>query len=232
MDLQTFQAYRSATDPKQAQQLLGKLIQNEDDRVKRCAFALTRVVGGHQFEDLKQAGYVGLLSAFRLFDAQKGDWPRYAKRWITMEMHRQIVDRTPMIPGAKHSKSRITKKVRRAKQVFEAAHGRKATAEDVGVSSEVWDRWAQSNVQVAYEQPGGLDLQMIEDKTERPMLSDSFVRVMCRLTTTEQRIFLKAVFEDVPHEDIAAQENLDKEQIPFLLKKTKEKLREYWSRVS
>ena len=137
-------AKRSAAGDESARE---KLICCNQRLVAMIAFKYVGVCHGLEFDDLKQAGNIGLMQAVKLFDYTKGfRFSTYAVWWIRQAITREISDKDRTIRIPVHVNEQLIK-IRKAAAKIEQQTGKVATAAEVaaaisspvGKVEELWD---------------------------------------------------------------------------------------------
>lgn len=99
--------------------------------VSMVAFRYVKMCRNLDFDDLKQAGNLGLLQAIRLFDPNKGyRFSTYAIWWIRQAITREIADKDRTIRLPIHVNEQLSR-LRRVAAEIEQKTGRKATNEEL-----------------------------------------------------------------------------------------------------
>lgn len=139
-----------------------KLICSNQRLVGMVAGRYVSVCKELEFDDLKQAGNIGLIRAADLFDCEKGyRFSTYAVWWIRQAITREIADKGRSVRLPVHISEKMTK-FRRVAAGIEQATGRPATPEDVAKAlgeplekiTELWD-FVVSDPTVSIDKPLG-----------------------------------------------------------------------------
>lgn len=130
---------------------------------------------GLEFDDLKQAGNLGLMQAVKMFDYTKGyRFSTYAIWWIRQAITREIADKDRTIRIPVHISETVLK-IRRTAAKIEQDTGKPATIDDVAAAldippkkiNELWDM-AWTTPTVSLDKPIGED----GDSTLESILTD------------------------------------------------------------
>ena len=132
--------------------------------VSMIAFRYVGLCHGLEFDDLKQAGNIGLMQAVKLFDYSKGfRFSTYAVWWIRQAITREIADKDRTIRIPVHVNEQLVK-IRKTAAKLEQQTGMPAAPADVaatlGISTEkVEDLWdlAWGTPTVSLDKPIGDD---------------------------------------------------------------------------
>ena len=141
-----------------------KLIYCNQRLVAMIAFKYVGVCHGLEFDDLKQAGNIGLMQAVKLFDYTKGfRFSTYAVWWIRQAITREISDKDRTIRIPVHVNEQIIK-IRKAAAKIEQETGNTASAAEIAAAvdiplEKVEDLWdlAWGNPVVSLDKPVGDD---------------------------------------------------------------------------
>lgn len=221
MDLQTFTSYRAATaGSQQAKRLENALVDAEKALIENCA----RKLDNGDMDDLMQAGRIGVLRALRKFDPARGAWSPYARQWIFAEMNRGVVEARPQVHmKARWSKAMLSKATRRRANAISVCAGRRATAEELGISEERLEAGRFRHAAIfSYEEgvpddgapldPGVL-LSIISHPDgctgaarSETILSKGFWRAFGSLSAVESRVILKRVLDEKTFPEISESE--------------------------
>lgn len=168
-------AKRSAAGDVEARNIL---VCKNQRLVAMIAFRYVGMCKGLEFDDLKQAGNLGLIQAVKMFDYTKGyRFSTYAIWWIRQAITREIADKDRTIRIPVHI-GETALKIRRTAAKLEQQTGKPATVEDVAdvldmppqKIKELWDMaWTQPIVSL--DKPIGED----GDSTLESILTDESV---------------------------------------------------------
>lgn len=142
MDLELFAEWRAEAEGPRKRRLLGQLIQQNEDLVKRVAVAtLRRSAIPCCLEDLEQAGAIGVMRALEKFDPSRGSWSSYARQWLRHEMQTEVLRHGTVVRPAE---SGMPYSLFRKAEALVAKTGKDATAEDLGVEGDKLEEWRES----------------------------------------------------------------------------------------
>ncbi len=165
-------AKRSADGDAEARNIL---VCKNQRLVAMIAFRYIGMCKGLEFDDLKQAGNLGLIQAVKMFDYTKGyRFSTYAIWWIRQAITREIADKDRTIRLPVHIGETVLK-IRRTAAKIEQQTGTTATIEDVAAAldmppqkvKEMWEM-AWTTPTVSLDKPIGED----GDSTLESILTD------------------------------------------------------------
>ena len=165
-------AKRSAEGDVEARNIL---VCKNQRLVAMIAFRYVGMCKGLEFDDLKQAGNLGLIQAVKMFDYTKGyRFSTYAIWWIRQAITREIADKDRTIRLPVHIGETVLK-IRRTAAKIEQQTGTPATIEDVAAAldmppqkiKELWEM-AWTTPTVSLDKPIGED----GDSTLESILTD------------------------------------------------------------
>ena len=183
------------------------LVCKNQQLVAMIAFRYVGMCKGLEFDDLKQAGNLGLIQAVKMFDYTKGyRFSTYAIWWIRQAITREIADKDRTIRVPVHI-SEVVQKIRRTAAKIEQQTGKPATLEDVAQAldmplskiKELWDM-AWTTPTVSLDKPIGEDgdntlESILTDTSESPQeqadaaeLKDCVSDVLSKLSPREQAV--------------------------------------------
>lgn len=142
LDIELLRLYRNTPDGPKRQRMLGRLCHDNFALVHRLTQKYTNYSEvHHEYDDAFQAGCIGLLTAIRRFDLERGTrFSTYAAFWIRYEIQRKcLVFELPICRPLHAGKPY---KILRAEEAHESRTGETAQAEDLGVSRAQMERWA------------------------------------------------------------------------------------------
>ena len=239
-------AKRSAAGDEAARE---KLVYCNQRLVAMVAFRYVGACHGLEFDDLKQAGNIGLLQAVKQFDYKKGfRFSTYAIWWIRQAITREISDKDRTIRIPVHVSEQLTK-IRKTAAQIEQQTGNPATAQDVAAALDrpvkkivgLWDM-AWNNPTVSLDKPMGDDgdvtvenFLMIEDdntpqsNADKDELRQQIGSAVSLLSPREQAVIkMRYGLDDgMPRtlEEVGAAYNVTRERVRQIELKALRKLR-------
>lgn len=212
-----FSSYRSARDAgdaKLVRSLQHGAIVQYTPLIESCARKL--VIG--DFDDLIQAGRIGLLRALDKFEPHRGAWSSYARQWILAEMNRGVVEARPQVYGASRWRKPMPKPLRREAEAILAKTGIAATAEDLKCRVEDLEDWTARVTMTEYD-------DHMQQGAKEEILTRTLLQAMGKLSAIEHRILLKCVVEEKFLWEIAEEEGKHKEWIRLAFLRALRKIR-------
>lgn len=225
-----------------------KLVYSNQRLVAMIAFRYVGVCKALDFDDLKQAGNIGLMQAVKLFDPSKGfRFSTYAIWWIRQSITREIADKDKTIRIPVHISDRLSK-IRRLSSEIEQQTGRQATVEEIAAAMDmppekVEELWysSLSATTVSLDKPIGeegentLEDFLIDernspqDESDADQLRQSIEQVLAMLSPREQ-VVIKLRYgltDGMPHtlEDVGATYGVTRERVRQIEIKALRKLR-------
>lgn len=226
-----------------------KLVCCNQRLVAMVAFRYVGACHGLDFDDLKQAGNIGLLQAVRLYDYKKGfRFSTYAIWWIRQAITREISDKDRTIRIPVHVNEQLIK-IRKTAAAIEQQTGNPATAQDVAAALDqpakkivgLWDM-AWNNPTVSLDKPMGEDgdvtvenfLTIEDDNTpqsnsDADELKQQISSVVSLLSPREQAVIKMryGLTDGMPHtlEEVGAAYNVTRERVRQIELKALRKLR-------
>lgn len=161
MDLQVWERYRDATDPKVKRELLGKLVQDNARLVHKFVDRFQRNTrAGCDPDDAYQVGMIGLMYAIQKFDPARGSLATIAQHWIRHEFQKgSLLDQTIQRPRSSGMPGAVAKRI----EHIRTTQGREAELEDLQdltqtdgtplkVTRELFDRWTSVQLVTSLDQ--------------------------------------------------------------------------------
>ncbi len=230
MDLIAFESYNNAVGKEKAR-LLEKIIKTETPLVKSC---VRRILGSArsalgannncETEDLIQVGLIALVSVIKKWDPAKGAWAAYARKWVTKAMYRALPEQT-LIHVPVIDRPMLTLDQMAEVTAIRARTGREATAEEIGVSTELFAEWKTPPVRSTAV---GDASDEIVQCTCSPDLTSDVLKALNTLDPRQQRIAMYLFVEEQTLDEVALIEGFSKfwvwEQKEEILKKLKYEL--------
>lgn len=226
-----------------------KLVCCNQRLVAMVAFRYVGACHGLDFDDLKQAGNIGLLQAVKLFDYKKGfRFSTYAIWWIRQAITREISDKDRTIRIPVHVNEQLLK-IRKTAMRLEQQTGNPATAQEVAAALDqpeqkivgLWDM-AWNNPTISLDKPMGEDGDVtienflpVEDgstpqnDSDAEQLKQQIVAVVKLLSPREQAVIKMryGLTDGTPHtlEEVGAAYHVTRERVRQIELKALRKLR-------
>ncbi len=210
-------------------ELKDKLIQQNIPLVKSIAGDFLH--SGLEFEDLRQAGYIGLLNAAENYDLSRGTkFSTYATHLIKGEIRHQVRDNQPSVHIPQWIK-RLNKKVKTAQEEFYQETGEYPTVSDLseklnieeeGIKEVLKARDAMTYVSIDRERresdprPEYIDYEKIKSKHEENLPLEFKVRIaeaIEKLTDVQQEVVNGLFYEDQTQEEIGEEIGTSQRQV-------------------
>ncbi|MBS3786582.1 sigma-70 family RNA polymerase sigma factor [Candidatus Bipolaricaulota bacterium] len=210
-------------------ELKDKLIERNIPLVKSIAGDFTH--SGLDFEDLRQAGYIGLLNAVENFDLSRGTkFSTYATHLIKGEIRHQVRDNQPSVHIPQWVK-RLNKKVKKAQERIYQETGEYPSIKDLaeelnieeeGVKEVLKARDSMTYVSIDRERresdprPEYIDYEKIKSKHEEDLPLEFKVRIadaIEKLTEVQQQVVKGIFYEDQTQEEIGEEIGTSQRQV-------------------
>ncbi|MBS3765226.1 sigma-70 family RNA polymerase sigma factor [Candidatus Bipolaricaulota bacterium] len=198
--------------------LKDQLIEQNIGLVKSIAGDFTH--SGLEFEDLRQAGYIGLLNAVENYDQNEGaKFSTYASHLIKGEIRHQIRDEQPSVHIPQWVK-RLNKKVKDAEERIYQETGEFPTIEELseelnieedGIREVLKARDSMTYVSIDRERresdprPEYIDYEKIKSKHEEELPLEFKVRIadaIEKLTDVQQQVVQGLFYEERTQEEV------------------------------
>ncbi len=210
-------------------ELKDRLIEKNIPLVKSIAGDFTN--SGLDFEDLRQAGYIGLLNAVENFDLNRGTkFSTYATHLIKGEIRHQVRDNQPAVHIPQWIK-RLNKKVKKAQERIYQETGEYPTIsqlseelniEEDGIKEVLKARDSMTYVSIDRERresdprPEYIDYEKIKSKHEEKLPLEFKVRIadaIEKLTEVQQQVVKGIFYEDQTQEEIGEEIGTSQRQV-------------------
>lgn len=137
MDPAVFDRFKAETNAAKKRELLGKLVESNEQFMRGHVAKLCRSANVPETEDHFQAGRIALMKAFEKFDPTRGTFGQYAKAWIRDQFQQCVLHDLPIYqPRRPH----LAKVVKLANDI-ERSTGRAATAAELGMTERKFIEW-------------------------------------------------------------------------------------------
>jgi len=209
--------------------LKDQLIEQNIPLVKSIAGDFTH--SGLDFEDLRQAGYIGLLNAVENYDMNRGTkFSTYATHLIKGEIRHQVRDNQPSVHIPQWIK-RLNKKVKKAQEKIYQKTGEYPTIkelseelniEEEGIKEVLKARDSMTYVSIDRERresdprPEYIDYEKIKSKHEENLPLEFKVRIadaIEKLTEVQQQVVKGIFYEDQTQEEIGEEIGTSQRQV-------------------
>lgn len=210
-------------------QLKDKLIEQNIPLVKSIAGDFTH--SGLDFEDLRQAGYIGLLNAVENFDLNRGTkFSTYATHLIKGEIRHQVRDNQPSVHIPQWIK-RLNKKVKKAQEKIYQETGEypgiKELAEELNIEEEGVKEVLKARDSMTYvsidrerresdPRPEYIDYEKIKSKHKEDLPLEFKIRIadaIEKLTEVQQQVVKGIFYEDQTQEEIGEEIGTSQRQV-------------------
>lgn len=210
-------------------ELKDQLIEQNIPLVKSIAGDFTH--SGLEFEDLRQAGYIGLLNAVENFDLNRGTkFSTYATHLIKGEIRHQVRDNQPSVHIPQWIK-RLNKKVKKAQEKIYQKTGEypsikeiseELNIEEAGVKEVLKARDSMTYVSIDRERresdprPEYIDYEKIKSKHEEDLPLEFKIRIadaIEKLTEVQQQVVKGIFYEDQTQEEIGEEIGTSQRQV-------------------
>lgn len=210
-------------------QLKDKLIEQNIPLVKSIAGDFTH--SGLDFEDLRQAGYIGLLNAVENYDLKRGTkFSTYATHLIKGEIRHQVRDNQPSVHIPQWIKG-LNKKVKKAQEKIYQETGEypgiKELAEELNIEEEGVKEVLKARDSMTYvsidrerresdPRPEYIDYEKLKSKHEENLPLEFKVRIadaIEKLTEVQQQVVKGIFYEDQTQEEIGEEIGTSQRQV-------------------
>ena len=210
-------------------ELKDQLIEQNIPLVKSIAGDFTH--SGLDFEDLRQAGYIGLLNAVENYDLNRGTkFSTYATHLIKGEIRHQVRDNQPSVHIPQWIK-RLNKKVKKAQERIYQETGEypgikelseELNIEEEGIKEVLKARDSMTYVSIDRERresdprPEYIDYEKIKSKHEENLPLEFKVRIadaIEKLTEVQQQVVKGIFYEDQTQEEIGEEIGTSQRQV-------------------
>ncbi|MFP4135478.1 MAG: sigma-70 family RNA polymerase sigma factor [Candidatus Acetothermia bacterium] len=225
-ELKQLEEEKEKTDGKAAAGELKERISKLKDQLIEQNIGLVKSIAGDfthsglEFEDLRQAGYIGLLNAVENYDQNQGaKFSTYASHLIKGEIRHQIRDEQPSVHIPQWVK-RLNKKVKDAEQRIYQETGEFPTIEELseelnieedGIREVLKGRDSMTYVSIDRERresdprPEYIDYEKIRSKHEEDLPLEFKVRIadaIEKLTDVQQQVVKGLFYEARTQEEV------------------------------
>jgi len=209
--------------------LKDRLIEKNIPLVKSIAGDFTH--SGLDFEDLRQAGYIGLLNAVENYDLNRGTkFSTYATHLIKGEIRHQVRDNQPSVHIPQWIK-RLNKKVKKAQEKIYQKTGDYPTIKELseelnieedGIKEVLKARDSMTYVSIDRERresdprPEYIDYEKIKSKHEENLPLEFKIRIadaIEKLTEVQQQVVKGIFYEDQTQEEIGEEIGTSQRQV-------------------
>ena len=210
-------------------ELKDTLIEQNIPLVKSIAGDFTH--SGLDFEDLRQAGYIGLLNAVENYDLNRGTkFSTYATHLIKGEIRHQVRDNQPSVHIPQWIK-RLNKKVKKAQERIYQKTGDYPTIKELseelnieedGIKEVLKARDSMTYVSIDRERresdprPEFIDYEKIKSKHEENLPLEFKIRIadaIEKLTEVQQQVVKGIFYEDQTQEEIGEEIGTSQRQV-------------------
>lgn len=227
-----FTCLRDASlDPSRRRRFRDAAVERHLSLVDRCALDLN--IGGHDREDLIQAGRVGLIHAVDRFDPERGiPFVGFARPTITGEMLRYLRDHrsTVRLPRRHHNITHASRASRdHLRHTLRGTPDNAAYAEFLGLSV--------NDVDAAFAAEAACTVLPLEsgDENPRDRCLDRYLestperidleRSIAGLPVNERRVIALHIYEELTQQQVAARLNMSQVQVSRTLQRAIRHLR-------
>lgn len=219
-----------------------QLIDQNIGLVKSIAGDFTNT--GLDFEDLRQAGYIGLLNAVENYEMNRGTkFSTYASHLIKGEIRHQVRDNQPSVHIPQWIK-RLNKKVKKAQERIYQDTGEYPTIEELseelnieeeGVKEVLKARDSMTYVSIDRERresdprPEYIDYEKIRSKHEEDLPLEFKIRIaeaIEKLTEVQQEVVRGIFYEEQTQEEIGEEIGTSQRQVSRIKYKVLDELKE------
>ncbi len=227
---------------KRITEIKDQLIDQNIGLVKSIAGDFTN--SGLDFEDLRQAGYIGLLNAVENYEMNRGTkFSTYASHLIKGEIRHQVRDNQPSVHIPQWIK-RLNKKVKKAQERIYQDTGEYPTIEELseelnieeeGVKEVLKARDSMTYVSIDRERresdprPEYIDYEKIKSKHEEDLPLEFKIRIaeaIEKLTEVQQEVVRGIFYEEQTQEEIGEEIGTSQRQVSRIKYKVLDELKE------
>lgn len=224
-------------------ELKDRLVEKNIPLVKSIAGEFTH--SGLEFEDLRQAGYIGLLNAVENYDLNEGaKFSTYATHLIKGEIRHQVRDNQPSVHIPQWVK-RLNKKVNKAQQKIYQKTGEfptikelseKLNIEEEGIKEVLKARDSMTYISIDKERresdprPEYIDYEKIKSKHEEDLPLEFKVRIadaIEKLTEVQQQVVKGLFYEDQTQEEVGEEIGTSQRQVSRMKYRLLDELKEH-----
>jgi len=219
-----------------------QLIEQNIGLVKSIAGDFTH--SGLDFEDLRQAGYIGLLNAVENYDLNEGaKFSTYASHLIKGEVRHHVRDEQPSVHIPQWVK-RLNKKIKKAEQRIYQETGEFPTIEEIsdelnieeeGVREVLKARDSMTYVSIDRERresdprPEYIDYEKIRSKHKEDLPLEFKVRIadaIERLTEVQQQVVKGLFYEEQTQEEVGEDIGTSQRQVSRIKSRVLDQLKD------
>ena len=223
-------------------ELKDQLINKNIPLVKSIAGDFTN--SGLDFEDLRQAGYIGLLNAVENYEMNRGTkFSTYATHLIKGEIRHQVRDNQPSVHIPQWIK-RLNKKVKNAQEKIYQETGEYPTIEELseelnieeeGIKEVLKARDSMTYVSIDRERresdprPEYIDYEKIKSKHEENLPLEFKIRIaeaIEKLTEVQQEVVKGIFYEEQTQEEIGEEIGTSQRQVSRIKYRVLDELKE------
>ncbi|MBS3740119.1 sigma-70 family RNA polymerase sigma factor [Candidatus Bipolaricaulota bacterium] len=227
----------------QITELKDKLVKKNIPLVKSIAGDF--IHSGLDFEDLRQAGYIGLLNAVENFDLNQGaKFSTYATHLIKGEIRHQVRDNQPSVHIPQWVK-RLNKKVKKAQEKVYQRTGEFPTVkelsdelniEEEGIKEVLKARDSMTYVSIDKERresdprPEYIDYEKIRSKHKEDLPLEFKVRIadaIEKLTEVQQQVVKGLFYEERTQEEVGEEIGSSQRQVSRMKYRLLDELKEH-----
>ena len=187
--------------------------------------AISKKFYGENSEDLRQAGYVGLLKAYRNYDTNsKTKFSTYAYNYIFGEMYETVLKSRQIYLNK--DALRLYKRLNKVRDLLIQKYGRDVSYNEVCDFLNI-DRALVRDILVTYQEPvviDEVDVGSFGDNLDNIILLNESIE---NLSEEEKRIIERRYFDDFTQEETAKVLGLSQVKVSRLEKRGKEKIRSF-----
>lgn len=223
-------------------ELKGQLIEQNIGLVKSIAGDFTH--SGLDFEDLRQAGYIGLLNAVENYDLNEGaKFSTYASHLIKGEVRHHVRDDQPSVHIPQWVK-RLNKKIKKAEERIYQETGKFPTIEELsdelnieeeGVREVLKARDSMTYVSIDRERresdprPEYIDYEKIRSKHKEDLPLEFKVRIadaIEKLTEVQQQVVKGLFYEEQTQEEVGEDIGTSQRQVSRIKSRVLDQLKD------
>jgi RNA polymerase sigma-B factor len=235
-EIQDLELQREEADAENEEELRARIEALKDQLIEQNIPLVKSIAGdfthsGLDFEDLRQAGYIGLLNAVENYDMNRGTkFSTYATHLIKGEIRHQVRDNQPSVHIPQWIK-RLNKKVKKAQERIYQKTGEYPTIkqlseelniEEEGIKEVLKARDSMTYVSIDRERresdprPEYIDYEKIKSKHEENLPLEFKVRIadaIEKLTEVQQQVVKGIFYEDQTQEEIGEEIGTSQRQV-------------------
>lgn len=250
-ELQNLQEEKElAKEESDVEELEDQITELKDRLVKKNIPLVKSIAGdfihsGLDFEDIRQAGYIGLLNAVENFDLNQGaKFSTYATHLIKGEIRHQVRDNQPSVHIPQWVK-RLNKKVKKAQEKIYQRTGQFPTVkelseelniEEEGIKEVLKGRDSMTYVSIDKERresdprPEYIDYEKIRSKHKEDLPLEFKVRiadVIEKLTEVQQQVVEGLFYEERTQEEVGEEIGSSQRQVSRMKYRLLDELKEH-----